>query len=112
MAGDASNNRGPQVGRPRDRRQWRQHPFPGGEMSVSIIIVSYNGRDLLGPCLEATVAQADDEGAEVVVVDNGSSDGTAELVRQSFPDVVLARNQSNVGFAEGCNAGVRAARGD
>jgi GT2 family glycosyltransferase len=81
-------------------------------VSVSIIIVSYNGRELLGPCLESTLPQAEAEGAEVVVVDNASSDGTAAFLRERFPSVALVRSARNVGFAAGSNLGARAAHGD
>lgn len=74
---------------------------------ASIIIVNYNGRRLLEPCLTPTVEQARDVGAEVILVDNASSDGSVELVRASFPDVIVVENPTNEGFAGGCNAGVR-----
>lgn len=79
--------------------------------AASIIIVNYNGRRLLEPCLVATLAQAHELGAEVILVDNASRDGSVEFVRDQFPDVVVVESATNAGFAGGCNAGVRASRG-
>jgi GT2 family glycosyltransferase len=79
---------------------------------ASIVIVNFNGRRFLGACLEATLAQAHAEGAEIIVVDNASTDGSQALVRAAFPSVRLIQIIRNVGFAEGCNVGVRAATGD
>lgn len=77
---------------------------------ASIVIVNYNGLRLLEPCLAATQKQADALGAEVILVDNASADGSVDFVRTRFPAAVLVQNDTNEGFAGGCNAGVRAAR--
>lgn len=77
---------------------------------VSVVVVSYNTRDLLRCCLDSVVANASD--AEVIVVDNASTDGSAELVRERYPDAQLIRNARNVGFARATNEGIRAATGD
>lgn len=79
---------------------------------VSIVIVNYNGRHLLEPCLTSTMEQARAYGADVVLVDNASTDGSVEYAQSAFPDVAIVRNARNAGFAAGCNTGVRAARGD
>src|SRR5438128_8893769 len=71
---------------------------------ASIIIVTWNGREHLDACLTAVAAQRDVE-AETILVDNGSTDGTADLVGAHFPwgrAVALAANR---GFVEGNNAG-------
>jgi GT2 family glycosyltransferase len=84
---------------------------------MSIIIVSWNTRDLLDLCLGcvyACVNQAGERGhlqAEVWVIDNGSSDGSAVMVRRRYPDVHLIHNKENVGFARANNQALRAARG-
>ena len=77
---------------------------------ASIVIVSWNGRQYLEPCLNAVAAQ---QGAvaETILVDNGSSDGTAAFVGERFPWVRVVRLSENHGFAGGNNAGVREARG-
>jgi GT2 family glycosyltransferase len=76
-----------------------------------VVIVNWNGREFLGPCLEA-LAQQTFRRFEVLVVDNGSTDGSAELVRTSHPDVTLLLAGENLGFAEGCNRGIERSRGE
>jgi hypothetical protein len=71
--------------------------------------VNYNGRNLLPDCLKPTLDQANEAGAEVIVVDNGSSDGSVELVRRDYPAVRVVEAFRNLGFAAGCNVGARAA---
>jgi GT2 family glycosyltransferase len=80
--------------------------------SASIIIVTFNGRSLLDPCLSAALPQATGLGAEIVLVDNGSSDGTVEHVADRYPEVRIVDSERNLGFAEGCNLGVRHALAD
>jgi GT2 family glycosyltransferase len=70
---------------------------------VSVIIVSWNTRDLLRECLLSLRLQADEVGGSIWVVDNNSQDGSADVVEAEFPDVHLARNDANVGFARACN---------
>ncbi len=79
-------------------------------MNVSVVVVTWNGLHLLQPCLRALQAQTIDH--ELVVVDNGSSDGTAEWVSTQLPQAKLLRLPTNLGFAGGNNAGLRMARGD
>jgi GT2 family glycosyltransferase len=80
------------------------------EPLVSVVIVTWNGRRFLETCLEAVRAQ-DGVAFETILVDNGSSDGSAEYVEQRFPWVRVIRLATNRGFAGGNNAGVREARG-
>jgi GT2 family glycosyltransferase len=76
---------------------------------VSVVVPNWNGRELLGPCLEAVRAAAGgDLRVEAVVVDNASADGSAAYVRERFPEVVLIENARNEGFARACNRGVAA----
>jgi GT2 family glycosyltransferase len=63
-------------------------------MDLSIIIVSYNTSDLIGTCL-SSVTGADDVSKEVLVVDNASTDGSADLIRTNFPSVSLIANTKN-----------------
>ena len=77
-------------------------------MEVSVIIVNWNTRDLLLQCLES-LRQA--KGAEVIVVDNASTDGSAEAVRSAYPEVRLIASGENLGWAKGNNVGIRAATG-
>lgn len=78
---------------------------------LSIIIVSWNVRDLLRNCLHSVLAQAGGLALEIIVVDSGSADGTAEMVRQEFPTVHLIARADNVGFPKGNNLGLAVASG-
>ena len=78
---------------------------------VSVVIVTWNGRQYLDACLQALQAQQG-VNAEIVLVDNGSSDGTPAYVRARFPEVRLVPLDANHGFAGGSNAGAREARGE
>jgi GT2 family glycosyltransferase len=85
---------------------------PGAEAQlVSIVIVNYNGVEVLQPCLQSVFAQPY-RPIEVLVIDNGSTDASREVVGRSFPAVQWLPQGSNLGFAEGNNVGVRAAKGD
>jgi GT2 family glycosyltransferase len=88
---------------------------PSAERSpglLSVVIVSYNGCNLLRACLQSL--EADDTGLsrEVIVVDNASSDGCAEMVRDEHPWVRMIGSGDNVGFARAANMGIRSARGE
>jgi GT2 family glycosyltransferase len=79
---------------------------------VSVIIVSWNTRELLRGCLESVFAQSSGIAMEVIVVDNASSDGSAEMVRTAFPQVALIVNDKNRGFAAANNRGIAVAGGE
>lgn len=81
-------------------------------MDLSIIIVSWNVKDLLRKCLESIYRETKNLKFEVFVVDNHSKDNTAEMVKQEFPKVNLIANQENVGFASACNQAIQEAKGD
>jgi GT2 family glycosyltransferase len=78
---------------------------------ISVIIVSWNTRDELWGCLASVLAGLRGTSAELIVVDNASTDGSAEMVDASFPEVHLIRNEQNLGFAAGCNIGLQTASG-
>jgi N-acetylglucosaminyl-diphospho-decaprenol L-rhamnosyltransferase len=78
---------------------------------LSVIVLSYNGREWIEPCLTALARQVDPPPHEVLFVDNGSSDGSVELVTKRFPSVRVVRLERNLGFAGGNNAAARTARG-
>jgi GT2 family glycosyltransferase len=80
-------------------------------MIVSIVLVNYNGAELLGDCLSAIEAQTQ-PADEVVVIDNGSSDGSVAFLRRSFPWVHVYDAGTNLGFAAGANLGIRRSTGD
>ena len=81
-------------------------------MKLSIVICNYNTRDDLARCLESVEATKGDLTLEVIVVDNASRDGSAEMVRRDFPNVALVASSSNLWFNGGNNAGLRRARGE
>jgi hypothetical protein len=81
--------------------------------AASIVIPNWNGKDLLEKYLPSVVeALAANPAHEIVVVDNGSTDGSAAFVKSAFPQVRLLALPGNRGFGGGSNAGVRAARND
>ncbi len=78
---------------------------------VSIVIVSWNVRELLKDCLHSIELHRGTLACETIVVDNRSADASAEMVRRDFPSVVLIANADNVGFAVANNQGFEVARG-
>ena len=77
---------------------------------VSVIVLSWNSREFLEECLASVLRQTHPE-VELIVVDNASTDGSAALVKQRFPEASLVENAANIGFCAGNNVGVRRARG-
>lgn len=84
----------------------------GAEGLISVVIVNWNTRDLLLGCIESLAADCSDGRCEIIVVDNASVDGSAEAVRERFPEVIMIASETNDGFAHGCNLGARRAGGD
>ncbi|HOL70667.1 MAG TPA: glycosyltransferase [Bryobacteraceae bacterium] len=81
--------------------------------AASVVIPNWNGRELLAKYLPSVVAALDGNPEnEIIVVDNGSEDGSAEFLRQNFPQVRVLALPRNLGFGGGSNAGFRAARND
>src|SRR5256885_14607657 len=79
----------------------------GSVMKISVVIVSWNAKAFLLQCLDSVFRQSV-EGLEVLVVDNASSDGSADAVADNYPGVKLIRNGGNDGFAKGNTIGIRA----
>jgi asparagine synthase (glutamine-hydrolysing) len=79
--------------------------------ALSVIVVNWNTRDILRDCLASVRRHLAGIRAEVIVVDNASADGSAEMVAQEFPEVRLLRNAENLGFARANNQAMRVARG-
>ena len=77
-------------------------------MRISVIIPAFNAADMIVSCLQSVVGVGE---TEVIVVDDGSSDGTAGLVRSEFPEVIVLQ-QPNKGVSAARNAGIQAATGD
>jgi GT2 family glycosyltransferase len=80
-------------------------------ITVSVIIVSWNAREYLRQCLASLLDETCRYPMEIIVVDNASSDGSADCVANSYPNVRLIRNAENVGFAKANNIGVSASTG-
>ena len=72
---------------------------------VTVVVLSWNGREDTLACL-GSLAAATYPSVEVLVVDNGSSDGSADAVAAAYPDVALVRLDTNLGFAGGMNVGI------
>lgn len=79
---------------------------------LSIIIVNWNTVEMLKACLLSLQNFPPDSPVEVLVVDNASTDGSAEMVKANFPNVILLEPGKNSGYAEGNNLAARTARGD
>ncbi|MGV3616997.1 MAG: glycosyltransferase family 2 protein [Fimbriimonas sp.] len=79
---------------------------------ISVLVVNWNTRDLLRACLKSIERFPPSEPFEVIVVDNASRDGSAEMVRKEFPDVRLVEPGRNTGYAEGNNLAFANASGD
>jgi len=84
----------------------------GNRPKVSIVIVNWNTCTLLENCLKSVYSETKPDLMEVIVIDNGSSDNSCEMVRSHFKDVKLIGNATNVGFAKATNQGLEVSRGE
>ena len=78
---------------------------------VSVVVTNWNGRELLQACLQSMYDKTTEMRTEIIVVDDASTDSSAEMVRSKFPDVKLVLNETNLGFARANNRGVEHATG-
>jgi GT2 family glycosyltransferase len=78
---------------------------------ISIVIVTWNCRRYIEECLDSLAHYRRDPSAEIIVVDNASSDGTPEFVRESYPEVLLVDSKVNLGFPRGTNVGIQKCSG-
>ncbi|MGE5222657.1 MAG: glycosyltransferase family 2 protein [Omnitrophica WOR_2 bacterium] len=81
-------------------------------MNLSIIIINWNTHDLLGQCLRSIFANPPGSDFEIWVIDNGSTDRSLEMLKESFPSVKVIANHENVGFARANNQGMQQAEGE
>ncbi len=79
---------------------------------VAVVIAAWNVRDHVKECLRSIAAETKRHPCRVVVIDNGSADGTAEMVAAEFPGVTVLRNDRNAGFVAGTNQGLKWALGE
>lgn len=80
-------------------------------IDISIIIVSYNTKKFLKECLDSLYSSGIQSSFEVLVVDNASIDGSTELVAEEYKDVLLIKNDKNLGFSKANNIGVKKSSG-
>ncbi|MCX8029420.1 MAG: glycosyltransferase family 2 protein [Brevinematales bacterium] len=78
---------------------------------VSIILVNYNTRDITIECISSVIEHTSGISYEIIVVDNNSIDGSADEIEKRFDNVKVVKSQKNLGFAGGCNLGVKYAKG-
>jgi GT2 family glycosyltransferase len=76
-------------------------------MKIAVVIPNFNGKELLGACLESLLVQS--LTPHIIVVDNGSTDGSASFIQQQYSKLELIQLNSNLGFAGGVNAGIKSA---
>ncbi len=80
-------------------------------LDVSVIIPSWNAKSYLRDCIKSIYTETNNCRIEIIVVDNASTDGSPEMVKAYFPHIKLIINKENLGFAKGCNIGMRQANG-
>ena len=79
---------------------------------VSVIVLNWNSNEVVFECLDSLLRQSF-RSFEIVLVDNGSTDGSLDLIRERYGSLItIVTNSVNLGFAEGCNIGIRASRGE
>ncbi len=81
-------------------------------MKLSVVIICWNDLKVLPDCLRSIYEQTRSTDFEVIISDNGSTDGSTEFVRKNYPQARIVENGGNIGYARGNNAGISAARGD
>ena len=84
---------------------------PTAVVEVSIVVVSYNTRDLLHECITSMLDNTRDIEAEIFVVDNGSTDGSVAMIESEFPQISLIQSQVNLGFGVANNLAIQRATG-
>ena len=72
-------------------------------VKIIFIIVNWNGREKIGRCLRSLATHLHSFNYKILVVDNGSTDGSSEFIKEQFPEVILLINKQNLGYARACN---------
>lgn len=81
------------------------------EVELSVVIVNYNNLDVLKQCVPTLTRELEGISADMILSDNGSTDGSLSWIRQNFPQIRVLENRENLGFAEGNNRALRLVRG-
>jgi hypothetical protein len=81
-------------------------------MKLSVVIICWNDLRVIRECLRSIFAGTQSADVEVIVSDNGSTDGSVQFIHENYPQVRVVENGANLGFAKGNNAGIRAAQGE
>jgi GT2 family glycosyltransferase len=80
--------------------------------TVSIIIINYNGKNLLMKCIKSIKRFTTYPNYEIIVIDNNSTDGSIEMLSKKFKDTKIIKNSSNLGFSKACNIGIKKSKGE
>ena len=80
-------------------------------IDLSIIIVSWNSKNYLVKCIDSILSKKSNIKYEIIVVDNASVDGSPEILRLKYPDVIIIQNPDNFGFAKANNIGIKESSG-
>ena len=78
-------------------------------MKATVVIPNYNGLKFLKPCLESLKRQSEQDFA-VIIIDNASTDGSIEFIKEEYPSIELIQNQENLGFSKAVNQGIAATK--
>ncbi len=81
-------------------------------MRFSVIIIGFNGEDFIGDCLRSVRKSLEGASYEIIVIDNGSTDGTLDIIKMRFPGVALIENSQNLGFSPAVNQGIEKCGGE
>ena len=81
-------------------------------LELSVIVVNWNTCDLLEKCLERLAVASQNISHEIIVIDNGSTDGSIDMVRSVFPSIHLLENAENLGFPKAINQGIKESAGE
>ncbi len=79
---------------------------------ISVVVISFNGMEFIEDCLATVQTSLENVGSEILVVDNGSSDGAVELIESRYSNIQLIKNKSNLGFAKAVNQGIENSCGE
>ncbi len=83
-----------------------------GRVGISVVIVTWNGRDCIGRCLDSLAGAVAERSFETIVVDNASTDDTVAFLRNHYPQVQVIESPTNLGYARGAQLGVERAAGE